>query len=410
MSSTDTPKSAKSLVVRKNSEGLPDWHVQQELILKKWSEIGSSYRYLHDKAFQKYTNQNLWFALPVIIISTVTGTANFAQGSFPPSWATYVPLGIGFLNLAAGLITTIAQFLKVSELLEGHRAASLAYSKFSRNISVELSLPIKERTDDGSNFINNSRAELDRLIEQSPNIPEALIKLFMKRFPEPDYDVSGVPSNNYDFFRPEILDIRPIKIYRDDVEELARKKEKQRKLKLEISNKEAIRLRKEMKNNEAEREKVKEEARQEFHEYNEKQKKDIAKIFELAQINTQKQLLRNNFSTNNIEDSMNDLLGNLKSNIAEVSDYTDSDSEESSHNSPIHKPIQETIEQSTEKVVSITINEVASEQSDGSDSGATLDEHEETDDGTNEIINNNIGDENETSGGNSNNDISGNNV
>ena len=25
----------------------------------------------------------MWFALPVIIISTITGTANFAQGSFP---------------------------------------------------------------------------------------------------------------------------------------------------------------------------------------------------------------------------------------------------------------------------------------------------------------------------------------
>lgn len=411
MSATDTPKSAKSLVVKKNSNGLPDWHVQQELILKRWSEIGSSYRYLHDKAFQKYTNQNLWFALPVIIISTVTGTANFAQGSFPPSWATYVPLGIGFLNLAAGLITTIAQFLKVSELLEGHRAASLAYSKFSRNIGVELSLPIKERTDDGSNFINSSRAELDRLIEQSPNIPEALIKQFMKRFPEPEYDSSGVPSNNYDFFRPEILDIRPIKIYRDDAAEIARKKEKQRKFKLQIANEEAARIRKEMEDNEAARKKVKEAARQEFHEYNEKQKKDIAKIFELAQINTQKQLLKKNFSTTNIEDSMNDLLGNLKSNIAEVSDYTDSESDESSHHSPIHKPIQESIQQTEEGVVSITINEVVSEQSDDADSGPTFDDQEdETDDGTNEIINNSIDGENETSEVDSNNDISGNDV
>ena len=87
---------------------LPVWHEQQELILKNWSEIGSSYRYLHDKSFMKYNSQNLRFALPVIVISTITGTANFAQKSFPESWTTYVPLGIGFLNLTAGLITTIA--------------------------------------------------------------------------------------------------------------------------------------------------------------------------------------------------------------------------------------------------------------------------------------------------------------
>ena len=99
---------------------MPVWHKQQEQILKKWSEIGSSYRYLHDKSFQKYDRQNLWFALPVIIISTITGTANFAQGSFPDAWKSMAPLGIGFLNLSAGLITTVAQFLRVSELLEGH--------------------------------------------------------------------------------------------------------------------------------------------------------------------------------------------------------------------------------------------------------------------------------------------------
>ena len=59
-----------------------EWHDQQEKILKRWSEIGSSYRYMHDRAYMYFNTQNMRFALPVIIISTVTGTATrFAPGS-----------------------------------------------------------------------------------------------------------------------------------------------------------------------------------------------------------------------------------------------------------------------------------------------------------------------------------------
>jgi hypothetical protein len=184
---------------------MPVWHTQQELILKNWSEIGSSYRYLHDRSFTKYQSQNLRFALPVIVISTITGTANFAQKSFPEAWSAYVPLGIGFLNLTAGLITTVAQFLRVSELLEGHRAASIAYSKFSRNIAVELSLPTTQRTSDGYDFIVSCRMELDRLIEQSPNIPAIIVKEFASKY------------ENSAFFKPDILDITPVTIYTNDV-------------------------------------------------------------------------------------------------------------------------------------------------------------------------------------------------
>ena len=188
------------------------WHSQQEAILKRWSEIGSSYRYMHDRAFSKYARQNFRFALPVIIISTITGTANFAQGSFPTAWRPYVPLGIGFLNLSAGLITTIAQFLRVSELLEGHRAAAIAYSKFSRNISVELSLPREDRTCGGTDFVNTCRNELDRLIEQSPNIPTELIKEFGDKFKDTS------------FMKPEILNITAVEVYRDDRKEKAKRK------------------------------------------------------------------------------------------------------------------------------------------------------------------------------------------
>ena len=203
----------KALTITKNK--MPEWHKQQELILKRWSEIGASYRFLHVKSFMKFEKQNMGFAIPVIVISTITGTANFAQGSFPESMKEYVPLVIGFFNLAAGLITTLAQFLRVSELLEGHRSASIAYSKFSRNISVELSLPIKERTCGGTEFINTCRAELDRLIEQSPNIPDDIIQIFVKQFPSKDED--GNPINQ--FFKPEIFEIKCVEIYEDQDDE-----------------------------------------------------------------------------------------------------------------------------------------------------------------------------------------------
>ncbi len=203
-------------------DGPPVWHGQQENILKKWSEIGSSYRFMHDRSYLYYEKQNFRFALPVIVISTVTGTANFAQGAFPESWQSYVPLFAGFLNLTAGLITTIAQFLRVSELLEGHRSASIAYSKFSRNISVELSLPIDERSCDGREFIAGRRIELDRLIEQSPNIPLHIVKLFGSKFKDAE------------FIKPDILEITGVEVYKDSEKE----KEEKAKKELELKEKE----------------------------------------------------------------------------------------------------------------------------------------------------------------------------
>ena len=193
---------------KKDAEKDYEWHQQQEKILKKWAEVSSSYRYLHDRSFAMYSRQNLFFALPVIVLSTITGTANFAQSSFPASVQPYAPAMIGTLNLIAGLITTIAQFLRVSELLESHRVASLAFGKLSRNISVELSLPIKERTTDGTSFLTTCRIELDKLIEQSPNIPINVLSQFDKKFAE------------HDFIKPDILEITSVDIYtNNDLEE-----------------------------------------------------------------------------------------------------------------------------------------------------------------------------------------------
>src|SRR6056300_533391 len=191
------------MIKRKELENRRDsWNEQHEIILKQWGEASGCYRYMHHRAFLMYKRLNMRFTLPVIVLSTLTGTANFAQEQFPPNLKPYVAPIIGGMNLIAGLIATIAQFLKVSELMESHRVAAMTYGKFSRTIRLELALPLSERTKDGSFMIEDCRAEYDRMIEQSPPIPSDILREFEKEFP---YDNK--------FYKPEIMHIQPIKLY-----------------------------------------------------------------------------------------------------------------------------------------------------------------------------------------------------
>jgi hypothetical protein len=183
------------------------WHVQQEKILKTWGEASSCYRYMHNSAYQKYKKLSMNFTLPIIIISTVTGTANFAQSVFPPMWMVYVPLVIGAFNLFAAIMTTVAQFLKVNELTESHRVTAIQYGKLARNIRLELAMPLAERKHDGYNMVEICRAEYDRLIEQSPPVPKDVLLRF-----ETDIEENKQPSGET-FTRPEILTVLPIDMF-----------------------------------------------------------------------------------------------------------------------------------------------------------------------------------------------------
>lgn len=179
-----------------------EWYKAQENILRVWGEAAACYRFMNYRAFLMYKKSSMRFTLPVIILSTITGTANFAQEQFPESIRPMVPSIIGGMNLIAGLIATIMQFLKINELMESHRVASQSYGKLSRTIRLELALPLSERSMDGRDMVELMRAEYDRLIEQSPPIPTPILDEFEKEF------------RNSKIFKPEIMHIQPIEPYK----------------------------------------------------------------------------------------------------------------------------------------------------------------------------------------------------
>jgi hypothetical protein len=86
---------------------------------------------------------------------------------------------------------------------------AISWAKFARLITIELALHPNERTD-AYTFLKMFRVELDRLIEQSPTIPEFIIKRFQKEF-----------DTKLDVKRPDITgDIKHTTIYDNHNERL----------------------------------------------------------------------------------------------------------------------------------------------------------------------------------------------
>lgn len=185
-----------------------EWKSEHENILIEWADKAMCYRWLHGKSHQYYSTTNAWYTIPVIIMSTLTGTANFAQDRFPPQYKSMAQMGIGAVNIFAGILTTIAQFLKVGELNEAHRVSSIAWDKFYRNIKVELAKSREERMHVG-HMLKMCKEEFDRLMETSPTIDEKVIKEFNNKFPLPKHIPSADPNESCikaDIKRPEICD------------------------------------------------------------------------------------------------------------------------------------------------------------------------------------------------------------
>jgi hypothetical protein len=152
------------------------WTAEIEKLMAEWADKAITYRWMHERTERIFASKDLGFMFPVIILSTVTGAANFALDSViqDPEYKKYAQLGLGGLSILTGIISTIANRLGYGSRSEAHKGASVHWGKFQRLIAIELSLHPNERSDCMA-FLKTCRNELDRLIEQSPTIPQHVI-------------------------------------------------------------------------------------------------------------------------------------------------------------------------------------------------------------------------------------------
>lgn len=186
---------------------LNGWTHELEDLMADWADKAACYRWMHEQTSKQYQGRDRYFNIPVIILSGVTAGANFALGSiFEPDDITnkkWAQLGLGGASLITGIIQTLANFYGYAKGAEANRVAGISWGKFNRQLCIEMRVHPDERMD-STNFLKMFRIELDRLIEQSPVIPDNIIKEFNKLF------------KNTEIVKPEITGIlEHTRVYKD---------------------------------------------------------------------------------------------------------------------------------------------------------------------------------------------------
>ena len=174
------------------SEDAHPWCEKQEKLLTSWAERAAGYRWLHNHARLHYKKQNDYLSYPSIVIASITGVGGFAvlnpsgNEDLDPSTRTKIMIVqyfFAFLNVIGGILTSISKFSQSLSLSEAHSAMCVQYSKYYRNIDMELSLDVVYRTC-VVEFVKKCREEYDRLLDEAPDIPAISIQAFNIEFPE----------------------------------------------------------------------------------------------------------------------------------------------------------------------------------------------------------------------------------
>jgi len=160
---------------------------------------------MHSKCQATWDSINFYLTIPSIVMSTLVGSATIGLPSIvtDPNASKWVTTGLGVLTLSTGIMTSVNQFMKSSQMSEANRAAMVSYGKLHRIVSTELALRRDQRID-AQAFLKTVRAELDRLQDTSPAILEEIISKFRTEF-----------KDNAELEKPEIAgDLEHVQVNR----------------------------------------------------------------------------------------------------------------------------------------------------------------------------------------------------
>ena len=186
---------------------IASWNSQLEKIIAAEGERCLCFSWLHDRSEKRYSALTSYITLPSIILATLSGSASIGtHGRCDQPAELNINTYIGVSTLIVAMLTTISSYFAWAKRSESHRIAAVSYKKMYRFILVELALSRSERMA-AKDMLKVVRDESQRMEEISPQISDAVISQFKKKFDK------GTPE----ITKPEITNgLDPIYVYPSD--------------------------------------------------------------------------------------------------------------------------------------------------------------------------------------------------
>lgn len=182
-----------------------EWSDEVENILKSISEKAQIWRILNINSHTHFKYKYYCLMIPVIILSSITGSLNLALGSLNSQNDTIINLTIGFFGIIISILSTLNNMFSFQKRKDEHYRYSKEWYKIYRLITNQLSLERNKRNNVNMffNFIIN---QVENIFENQPNIRKQTINKFLKKYKNKKLEIDI----------PEILSIKKTFIYKDN--------------------------------------------------------------------------------------------------------------------------------------------------------------------------------------------------
>jgi hypothetical protein len=140
--------------------------------LQKWRNGIKIAHNSHIQAATYYTRRGRMLGIPVVILTTIIGTAVFTSIATNNQAAIALQITAGLLSMAAATLSSLYTFLNYGGLAERHRTAAVKYGNLRRE--VEQLLCFLEGKTDLDATMKEVRIKWDAVDLEAPEIPQKI--------------------------------------------------------------------------------------------------------------------------------------------------------------------------------------------------------------------------------------------
>ena len=153
------------------------WDDSVERLLQKYCDEAQTRESLHRSAFYAYKRLTTCFALPVIVLSALSGSMAFLSKGYPEIEG-FIVTGTAGVSILVSVISAVASYLQLGETKSKHETSQVAWQNHN-TIKHELALR-RELRSEPADFLAGVKTSYDRLFEISPICNRSLLKTVRK--------------------------------------------------------------------------------------------------------------------------------------------------------------------------------------------------------------------------------------